>query len=275
MWEQIYKNGELWQPTAAEVLHERAFVYADGCFETMRVVNGSIPLWRFHRARLQQALAHLRLCIDLDLLEAEAERCAELAESDSAVLKLILSRAGQSRASYALDNAACHYFSHLKAYTPNSARRSGIHLRSALAALPARPQLAGLKLLERLEYSVLSAGIQLRDNQELVFFDEREQCIETMHHNLWLLSEGRLVTPQLLKRGVSGCFRAHMLSLRSELSVELIEAPISRQDIFSAESVAISNATEGLLAVVALDGRNLSLSASMTELISRVNRVFA
>ena len=47
------------QDGRALALSDRGLAYGDGLFETMRVVNGAIPLRAFHLSRLESGLARL------------------------------------------------------------------------------------------------------------------------------------------------------------------------------------------------------------------------
>lgn len=38
---------------------DRGLAYGDGLFETCRVIDGCIPLWSWHRARMLKGLARL------------------------------------------------------------------------------------------------------------------------------------------------------------------------------------------------------------------------
>src|SRR5690625_1258881 len=81
---------------------DRGFAYGDGVFETVRVHNGSMPLWPLHEQRLLAGADRLKIPVDLskvrrfrDQLLAEAGRH----ETPQGVLKLILS-AGEGGRGY-------------------------------------------------------------------------------------------------------------------------------------------------------------------------------
>src|SRR5690625_2912282 len=81
---------------------DRGFAFGDGVFETVRVHNGSMPLWPLHEQRLLAGADRLKIPVDLskvrrfrDQLLAEAGRH----ETPQGVLKLILSAGEGERGS--------------------------------------------------------------------------------------------------------------------------------------------------------------------------------
>ena len=58
-------------PDAALPLSDRGLHYGHGVFETLRVHDGDVPLWPYHRARLARGLERLGLSLDLDRVERD------------------------------------------------------------------------------------------------------------------------------------------------------------------------------------------------------------
>jgi len=68
---------------------DRGLLYAEACFETVRVVRGAIFRWPAHEARLSRGLAQFGLPCPADLLS----RCLQAAEktADDALVRLTVS----------------------------------------------------------------------------------------------------------------------------------------------------------------------------------------
>lgn len=55
----ISLNGSIVESTAFNWLNDSGFRYGFGCFETMRCINGNVPLLNYHHQRLTSSLADL------------------------------------------------------------------------------------------------------------------------------------------------------------------------------------------------------------------------
>ena len=78
-------------------INDRALQYGDGVFETLRIVNGRIPMWEYHQQRLRNAQAILGLPLD-DFLSAWDEFIAQNCSGvGNGCAKLIISRGAGPR----------------------------------------------------------------------------------------------------------------------------------------------------------------------------------
>jgi branched-subunit amino acid aminotransferase/4-amino-4-deoxychorismate lyase len=82
-------------PVETLPIDDRGLQYGHGVFETCRVVDGRIPLWEFHRERLNATALRLRIPLDLACVEADANQLA--AEHTDAVLKILITAGGSDR----------------------------------------------------------------------------------------------------------------------------------------------------------------------------------
>ncbi len=75
---------------AALYSDDRGLNYGDGLFETVRVTAGRAPLWPRHRDRLVVGAQRLGIAFPGNLIDRQF--AAQLAQSDQAVIKLVLTR---------------------------------------------------------------------------------------------------------------------------------------------------------------------------------------
>ena len=162
---RTYRNGKL---IDGDCLDERAFVYADGVFETMRAREDHIPLWCFHRERLKCAAERLGLPICFETLEAQLEQALSVNRESHQIVKLIIGRAGEARGSYLPKASSVNSFILLKHFAP-SEQRSGVDLVTTRSELLDRSDFAGLKLINRLPYIVAASKVNVAKGSELLF----------------------------------------------------------------------------------------------------------
>lgn len=264
----VLKNGK----SAPNFTSERAFVYSDGVFETIRVSESHVPLWAYHEARLKQAAQQLKLKIDFEFLPKLVDQILNESDCSSAILKLIVGRKSEPRGSYAIDNSGCDYFTQL---LPARYREPEFkfELVSVASALTGNPNTIGLKLLNRLPYIVPTIEMPLSAQQEALFYSDEGCALEAMHHNLWALVGKNLITPALKEIGVHGVMRNYIKDKCADFNLNLSLRDLTKADLLQSDAVFLSNAIDGLVPVSRLDGQLLSSSAGATALQTHIREV--
>lgn len=237
---------------AAISVDDRGLRYGDGVFESIRLSRGELPLLSLHLSRLARSLARLDIDIDIRVLEKNLEvYLGELKrlDVDSGILKILVSR-GVGGQGYIppLPNPsiATTLFSVVPQILAKSPPQSLVLLHSRLSQ---NPVLAGLKHLCKLEY-VLAARelLQLKsdDCSEGLLLDTEGKVVESLHHNIFVSSNGQLLTPQLKLAGVDGVMRRLLIDeFAPMLNIDLQECDLYPDDLLHAEEVFICNSVRG------------------------------
>src|SRR5574340_17078 len=199
-------------------IRDRGLLYGDGVFRTLRATQGKALHWPLHFLKLQHDCAALGIsCPDEALLRAELDRV--LAQHPDGVVKLIVTR-GEGARGYAPSAAATPTriwdFSPLPDY-PAEWPTQGIKAHVCSLWLAAQPRLAGVKHLNRLENVLAAAELnaaQRHDSQlaEGLLLDAEGHLIEGTRSNLFLVSQGELVTPDLSRCGTAGMQRGRVMA---------------------------------------------------------------
>jgi 4-amino-4-deoxychorismate lyase len=231
---------------------ERAIAYGDGLFETLLVRDGSIPLWSWHRQRLEQSLPRLQLAVDLDALEQQCQAFAAHTFAEHAgqgIIKLILARAGGPRGyDY---RAAISVTRHLAAYPvprfPRAYLREGIKLHLCSQRLAQNPVLAGIKHLNRLEQVLAAGEFDRQQSAEGLLLDSTGAVIEGCMSNLFIVRNGVLVTPDLRHCGVAGVMRALLLqAIAPAMGIAVAIERLTLADVLAADECFIGNSVFGI-----------------------------
>ncbi len=227
-------------------LQDRGLHYGDGLFETVAVIDGRMPLWERHMARLCRDAPRLGLPPpDPALLAAEARRlCAGTARG---VLKIILTR-GPGRG-YAPPPQArptrilCRY--PWPAY-PESHRREGVRVRVCRMRLGENPRLAGIKHLNRLEQVLARSEWRDPDIAEGLLLDQQGRVIEGTQSNVFAVRKGCLLTPDLSRCGVAGVMRAWILEEARSAGIPCEVRDLPLEELLAAEEVFLCNSVAGI-----------------------------
>lgn len=230
-----------WQPVRWPA-DDRGLHYGDGVFETLRLNDsGAIPLWAFHHLRLHDGLN--RLGFSEPLMKDVQEALVSLPlvpSSDKLAAKVIVTRGGGPRGYAASSTQTNVLFQHFSAPLWGRERNpDGLRVGVNSVRLAQQPLLAGIKHLNRLE-QVLARQVFQPDWQESVMMDTQGNVVEGCMSNIIVIQEGRFLTPDLSLCGVKGVVREW---LKSE--VDLIEQPISLQQLISADGVVFCNSLAG------------------------------
>ncbi len=241
---------------------DRGFCYGDGLFETVLFVDGDAPLWQRHMQRLRHGCERLGLpAPQTQLLRMEAARLAQ--QWSRAVVRITLSR-GQGPRGYrpppvphptrVLGVASAPHL-------PRDWSTQGIRVRFCRMRLAVQPQLAGLKHLNRLEQVLARAEWSDAEVAEGVMRDTAGRVVCATSANLFVVRQGRVVTPSLQRCGVAGVARAELIEHMADVDVR----DISVDELMEADEMFLSNSVRGVMPVAWLDNRRLAAPGETTR----------
>lgn len=240
-------------------IRDRGLAYGDGLFETIAVRAGQPRLLTRHMARLQDGCR--RLAIELDAQQMQAELLAFAAEMGEGVAKLIVTR-GEGQRGY-LPPQPCQPLRILQgaafpAY-PAAHAEQGVRLFPCVTRLAEQPLLAGLKHLNRLEQVLARAEWQDAEHAEGLMRDSSGRVIEGVYSNLFLVSDGKLLTSDLSRCGVAGVMRRELLERVVAAGLVVQVRDIEFGELLAADEVFLCNSLYGIWPVRALQERHWPL----------------
>ncbi|MDF4003160.1 aminodeoxychorismate lyase [Luteibacter sp. PPL552] len=235
---------------AAVSAADRGVAYGDGLFETLRVVEGHMPLWDRHMARLRAGCERLGLpSPDADTLRVEIGRlCHDLPD---AVVRVTWTR-GEGERGYALPASAKPTL--VVQVAPlaldPAAYRDGIAVRLCETPLALQPALAGMKHLNRLEQVLARAEWDGTAWGEGLMCSTAGDLTCATAANLFAIFGDRWATPPVTACGVAGVARAEVLACR-DVAVEVLRP----DELVRADEVFLTSAVRGILPVREFAGR--------------------
>ncbi len=240
---------------------DRAFLYGDGLFTSVRICGGKPQLWIRHLQRLQLGADRLGLDVHFAELELDVFQKAELIQHG--VLKVIISRGIGARGYFPPHQSAIVY---LQLFPSTECSddvckppiTSGI-LTSQLGQV--MPQLAGLKTLNRLEQVLLRQELAGFGWNEGLVCDVNGLIVEGVYSNCFLLVDGEWWTPPIDCSGILGVMRAELIGRMQAQEISLHLRTLHRDDVAQIEALFFCNALTQIVPVSALNGRTLNLSA--------------
>jgi branched-chain amino acid aminotransferase len=248
-------NGVITEEELQLSVSNRSFLYGDGVFETMKVLNDQILFFEDHYFRLLASMRIIRMQIPMSFtLEYLEEQILTLVRQqgiqDAARVRLTVFR---NEGGY---------------YTPTDNKVSFVIQASALTVKPytagetpfevdlykdfivPKQLLSTLKTNNKLIQITASIFAQENGLDTCLLINEDKNVIEAANGNLFMLLNGQLITPPTSEGCLNGIMRKQILKLAKELDgIAVIEQPISPFDLQKADELFITNVIVGIQSI--------------------------
>ena len=245
-------NGVIQDSDLQLTVSNRSFLYGDGIFETLKIVNNKILFFEDHYFRLMASMRIVRMEIPMTFTMEYLEE---------QILKLV--------GLLAIKDAARVRFTVFRNeggfYLPNDNSISFVIQASKLENIRYKiPKiqfevdlykdfivpsqlLSTLKTANKITH--VTASIFAKENQldSTLLINETKNVIEAANGNLFMLMGNKLITPPISEGCLNGIMRKQIISLAKQIdSVEVIEAAISPFDLQKADELFITNVIVGI-----------------------------
>mgnify|MGYP001548872093 CR=1 FL=1 len=263
-------------PSVTVSIHDRAFQYGDGLFETIAIVDGKPALLERHLQRLKKGL-HVLGFPPLDNAALANDIKHHSGFFSDAVLKLIVTR-GESKRGYKAPEQVSPTivlsFSE-RNNQPEQLYKTGISVRLCQSPVSINPKLAGLKHLNRLDQVLARSEWSDNEITEGLMCDPDGNVIEATSANLFLWKDNELLTPDLTRCGIAGVVRDLVMDIAQALDISCVIKEISIPDCQEADALFLTNSLIGILPVSSFETITYSQSKWPHKLFEEVmNNVF-
>jgi 4-amino-4-deoxychorismate lyase len=235
---------------------DRGLAYGDGVFRTLLSRRGRPLAWGRQYRKLAQDCAALDIaCPPEEMLSGEVAKAVDPGRDE--VVKIIITRGGGARG-YAPPQPSSPTRIVVTAPVPDHPedfRRSGVEVRLCRICLAFQPRLAGVKHLNRLENVLARAEWTDSTIPEGLVTDHEGSIVGGTMTNLFLVEEGRLVTPKLDRCGVAGVTRERVMEGAAKRGITCREESVTRQRLLDAEEALLVNSVIGAWGIRACAGR--------------------
>ncbi|MEJ0039969.1 MAG: aminodeoxychorismate lyase [Gammaproteobacteria bacterium] len=240
--------------------YDRGLHYGDGLFETIVCVNGRARFLSLHLERLSLGCERLRIALgDVEPLRQEIEAAAA---GGDVLIKVIVTRGDAIARGYGWSGSEVATRLMFRYPLPPenvAAGREGVRAAVAKLRYGENPQLAGLKHLNRLEQVLARSEVPVEDAAELLVFSSSGNLVSGTMSNVFLVRQGRVMTPELDRCGVAGIMRRVILREAAAEGVSVEERALTEADLAGADELFVCNARIGLWPVSTLDGREIGI----------------
>jgi branched-chain amino acid aminotransferase len=274
----VNNNGYLIEDTSIIENGNRAFLFGDGIFETLRIRESSILFLEDHYFRLMATMRIVRMEIPenftLEYLQEQllktvkANHCTE-----SARVRITVYR---NQGGYYLPKTNAVGFLIQVAPLPSSDylfSSSTYEVDLYKDFHISKHLLSTLKTTNKMLYITGSIFAAENGLQNCLLLNEDKNVVEALQGNIFMLIDNILVTPPISDGCLNGIMRKKILEIaRSMDSLEVSEKSISPFDLQKADELFITNVIQGIQPITKYRKKEFSTSLS-EKLFERLNTV--
>ncbi len=248
----INLNGKILNEKNALVsVNNRSFRYGDGCFETIKIVNGKISLAEFHIDRLFATLQLLQFespsfFTPAFILQSITELVEKNQHPKLARVRLTIFRGNGGL--YDPENHHPNYLIQSWVLNPenNNLNENGLVIGTYPNGFKAADTLANIKSNNFLLYAMAAMHSKQQHWNDALVLNHKETFADATIANLFIITNKTITTPPLSDAPVNGTIRRYLLQHLPALGYSVMEQSILPEDLQQADECFLTNAIYGM-----------------------------
>lgn len=242
-------NGKMEEAASIHLsLDNRAFCYADGVFEAIRVMYGQ-PLWvGWHFDRLSHGLRALGIENPWHLASFEKELTSLIEANKLRQGGRLKVQAWRSTGGfYTPESTKTEWLMQLQPLPNNNFQLNYKGLQLGDASRPKQTLfIPDIKTNNALQYVLAAAEAKAAGLDDVFLYHSEGALLESSNSNVFVLRDGVLRTPALDGGCLPGIMRSVMLHLLPNMGYTVKEQLLSHADLQAADEVYLTNAIHGV-----------------------------
>jgi len=252
----VFHKGEFLSDASATIAKDnRAFRFADGFFESMRIVNGKALYLEGHFARIIATAAALKIHpsedFSLEMLRAQVQELLQR-NGITAGGRMRITFYRKSTGFYLPKQDEMTYFIEAEPLPDNEFVLNSTG-RLVDIFMDFKKEVNKLSVFKTLNCQLyVQAAIHARDKglDEALIQNNKLSIIESNSSNLFIVSNGVLYTPTLEDGPVAGTMRMNIINLALENKIKVYECTLNPHNLLAADEMFLTNAVRGIEWVV-------------------------
>jgi branched-chain amino acid aminotransferase len=252
----VFHKGEFLSDASATIAKDnRAFRFADGFFESMRIVNGKALYLESHYARIKATAAALKIHPTEDFsLDSLRSQIQELLQRNGITAggRMRITFYRKSTGFYLPKQDEMTYFIEAEPLPDNEFVLNSTG-RLVDIFMDFKKEVNKLSVFKTLNCQLyVQAAIHARDKglDEALIQNNKLSIIESNSSNLFIVSNGVLYTPTLEDGPVAGTMRMNIINLALENKIKVYECTLNPHNLLAADEMFLTNAVRGIEWVV-------------------------
>ncbi len=273
----INLNGEILSSETTLSNSNRSFLYGDGVFETLKIVNSKILFFEDHYFRLMASMRIVRMEIPnsftMEFLEEQIINLAKATNlEDSARIRFTVFR--NDGGYYLPQTREISFLIQIKPllnklYVLNEETYEVDLYKDFFVA---KQLLSTLKTTNKMISITGSIFAKENDLQNCLLLNNEKNVVEALNGNVFMKTGNQLVTPPISEGCLNGIMRKQVLRLASRIeNLEIIEAVISPFELQKAEELFVTNIISGIQPITKYRKKDFVMTTSklISELLNQ------
>jgi len=260
-------DGQVVDSAEARVsVFDRGFLYGDSVFEVFRTYGGVPFAQREHLERLERSANRLMIPmpVSLQTLSSEVAATLDAAGEGEWYVRVVVTR-GTGPLTYDPSTAREPLRVIIAApvsLPPVEHYERGIAVTLLHASRPTDDERAsGAKASNYLANLLAVHEAKQKGAQEALVLGRRGQILEGASSNLFIVTEGKVLTPEPQPGILVGITRATVLAAARAQGIDAAETTVRPEDLYGADEAFITSSIREVMPVVAADGRTIGSGA--------------
>ena len=253
----------------------RAFLYGDGLFESVKIINGKPFNLDAHLKRLFSAslLLHLEINVSRNDFQDDIEiLIRENNIKKGGNLKILVFREEGGKYLPENNQASSLIMSETSDKNSFSLNKKGLELGLFKTQLKPMNKLSNYKTISALQSVMCSLDARQKAKDDCLMFNTENRIIESANSNIFYVKNNIIFTPQLREGCVDGTMRNCILSLK-DLDYKIVENEVKLGDILEAEEVFLTNAIQGVRWVSHIKEQQFTKQKVVKLLTNKINQL--
>lgn len=276
---EIYLNGQWCPPERACVsVFDHGLLYGDGVFEGIRVYNRRIFRLDAHIKRLYDSARALALDLPMTAAAMAAIVCEAVRRNhkQDGYIRLVVTR---GTGDLGIDPRTCPQptlfviVTDIRVYPPELYAKGIKVITSATRQVSHEAFDSRVKSLNYLKNILAKIDAQRAGAEEAIMLNGAGYVAECTADNLFVIRDGRVLTPSPQDGALEGITRAAVLDLATAMGLECRETRLTRYDVYTADECFVTGTGAELMPVAEVDGRRIG-SGEAGPLTRRLTEAF-
>lgn len=245
-------NGKVIKESSGVIsVNNRSFRYGDGCFETMKMIDGKLLMSDYHFERLLSSLDLLQFELpNYFTAEYLQEQIISLAKKNYhnklARIRLMVYRGDGGL--YDPQNHFPNYLIQTWDLNPanNNLNENGLIIDIFEDAIKTCDKYSSIKSNNYLGYAMAAIWVKQQHLNDAIILNSHKRVADATIANLFIIKDGKVKTPRLDEGGINGIMRRHLLLTLPKLEIEVSETQISTDELLAADELFLTNSIYGI-----------------------------
>jgi len=245
-------NGNIAQEDSNILTQNRAFLYGDGIFETVKIINGKILFLEDHYFRLMASMRVVRMMIPMNFtMEYFEEQILNLVK-EQGVSSSARARITVFRNDGGLYLPQTNEISFLIKAAPLENTSYAVNTNEYEVDLykdfyVTKQLLSSLKTTNKMIHITGSIYAHENDLANCLLLNDSKNVVEALQGNIFMVTGKKLITPPVSEGALNGIMRKQILALAKKVEgIEVSEEIISPFDLQKADELFLTNVIMGI-----------------------------